>query len=161
MFKSISGRTAHSRRTFLVSVAALAIAPGAVSAADAPPPRSAATGQVRFSQIQIALMWSGSVGGGVLTFAGQEHPFTMCGVGIGGIGASRIEATGEVYGLKRIEDFEGSYAQARYGAVAGSESIGELWLQNVSGAGIEIRLESKRQGVALSLGGDAVYIRFD
>jgi hypothetical protein len=106
-------------------------------------------------------MWSGSVGGGVLTFEGREHPFSMGGVGYGGIGASRLEATGEVYGLKRVEDFEGAYAQVRYGAVAGSESVGELWLQNVSGAGIELRLESRRQGVALSLGGDAVYIRFD
>jgi hypothetical protein len=161
MFKSTSSSPVHTRRVFLVSGAALALAPHALSAADAPPPRSAAVGQVRFSQIQLAFMWSGSVGGGVLTFEGREHPFSMGGVGYGGIGASRLEATGEVYGLKRVEDFEGAYAQVRYGAVAGSESVGELWLQNVSGAGIELRLESRRQGVALSLGGDAVYIRFD
>ena len=161
MFKFISNRPGRSRRAFLAGGAALALAPGALSAADAPPPRSAAVGQVRFSQLQVAFMWSGSVGGGVLTFEGREHPFSMGGLGYGGIGASRLEATGEVYGLKRVEDFEGAYAQVRYGAVAGSDSIGELWLQNVSGAGIELRLESRRQGVALSLGGDAVYIRFD
>ncbi len=161
MFKFISNRPGQGRRAFLAGGAALALVPGALSAADAPPPRSAAVGQVRFSQLQVAFMWSGSVGGGVLTFEGREHPFSMGGLGYGGIGASRLEATGEVYGLKRVEDFEGAYAQVRYGAVAGSDSIGELWLQNVSGAGIELRLESRRQGVALSLGGDAVYIRFD
>jgi hypothetical protein len=125
------------------------------------PPRSAAVAQVRFNQVQVAFLWSGSVGGGVLTFRGREHGFTLGGLGYGGIGASRIEAEGEVYGLTRVEDFEGAYAQVRYGAVAVSESVGELWLQNVSHDGIEIRLESKREGLALSLGGDAVYIRFD
>lgn len=161
MSKSICDNLGLSRRAAMRGAAALALAPLAAWAAGAPPPRSAAVGHVRFSQIQVALLWSGSVGGGVLTFEGRDHPFTMGGVGVGGIGASRIEAEGEVYGLKRYEDFEGAYAQGRYGAAAGSESLGELWLQNVSGAGIEIRLESKRQGVALSLGGDAVYIRFD
>jgi hypothetical protein len=111
--------------------------------------------------MQVAFLWSGSVGGGELTFEGREHGFTMGGVGYGGIGASRLEAEGEVYGLRRLADFEGAYAQVRYGAVAGSESLGELWLQNVVHGGVEIRLQSKREGLALSLGGDAVYIRFD
>jgi hypothetical protein len=139
--------------------AALALAPFGAWSADGPPPRSAAVGQIRFSQVQVAFMWSGSVGGGVLTFEGREHGFTMGGVGYGGIGASRLEAEGEVYGLTRVEDFEGPYVQARYGAAAGSENVGGLWLRNANG--VEFRLESRREGLALSLGGDAVYVRFD
>lgn len=161
MSLSKSSRRTPSRRSILGAGAAFALAPLAAWSADKPPARAAASGKVRFSQIQVALLWSGSVGGGVLTFKGQEHSFTMGGVGYGGIGASRIEAEGEVYGLKHIEDFEGAYAQVRYGAVAGSESLGELWLQNASRTGVEVRLQSKREGLALSLGGDAVYIRFD
>lgn len=161
MSKSISASLASNRRAFIAGGAAFALAPAALLANAAPPPRSAAVGQVRFSQVQVAFLWSGSVGGGVLTFKGQEHGFTMGGVGYGGIGASRLEAEGEVYGLTRVEDFEGAYAQVRYGAVAGSDSVGDLWLQNVQHGGVEIRLQSRREGLALSLGGDAVYIRFD
>jgi hypothetical protein len=38
-------------------------------------------------------------------------------------------------------------------------STGQLWLQNTKGVVIE--LKAKRTGLALSLGGDAVYINFD
>lgn len=161
MSSSKSSRRTPSRRSILGGGAALALAPLAAWSADTPPPRSAATGEVCFSQLQVALLWSGSVGGGVLTFKGRELSFTMGGIGYGGIGVSRIEAEGEVYGLSRVEDFEGAYAQVRYGVAVGSESLGDLWLQNISRTGVEVRLQSKREGLALSLGGDAVYIRFD
>jgi hypothetical protein len=131
----------------------------APSLAEAPPSPAQAVGRVTFSQIQLALFYSGSVGGGVLTFDEKTYPFTMGGVGYGGIGASRVEATGEVYGLSSASDFEGAYVQARYGAAAGSDDVGGLWLRNASG--VELRLESRREGLALSLGGDAVYVRFD
>jgi len=160
MFSSSSNRRL-TRRAVIGGGAALVVTPFAAWSADGPPPRSAAVGKVRFSQVQVALLWSGSVGGGVLSFGGREHGFTMGGVGYGGIGASRVEAEGEVYGLKTFAEFEGAYAQVRYGAAAGSDSLGELWLQNVQHGGVEIRLQSRREGLALSLGGDAVYIRFD
>jgi hypothetical protein len=156
-----TGRLAPRRRpgaaVRLAALAAMAFAAPAL--AESPPSRAQAVGQVTFSQIQIALFYSGSVGGGVLSFDGKEHPFTLGGLGVGGIGASRVEATGEVYGLSQASDFEGAYVQARYGAAAGSDDIGGLWLRNANG--VELRLESRREGYALSLGGDAVYVRFD
>lgn len=152
--------TAPARRMNMAARAALVAAMLAAPAtAETPPPRDQAAGHVTFSQIQIALFYSGSVGGGVLTFKGEEHSFSMGGVSYGGIGASRVEAVGEVYGLKQASDFEGAYVQARYGVAAGKDDIGGLWLRNANG--VELRLESKREGLALSLGGDAVYVRFD
>ncbi len=153
----IAARRRQGATVWLAALAVMAFA--APAPAEAPPSPSQAVGKVTFSQIQLALFYSGSVGGGVLTFDGKEHPFTMGGVGYGGIGASRVEAIGEVYGLKRAADFEGPYVQARYGAAAGSENVGGLWLRNANG--VEMRLESRREGLALSLGGDAVYVRFD
>jgi hypothetical protein len=115
---------------------------------------------VRISQVQVALIVSGALGGGTLSFEGQSHDFSIGGLGIGGLGASRMEAEGEVYNLKRLEDFEGPYAQGRAGAVAGDSQIeGGLWLINPKG--VEMRLSSRREGYALSLGGDAVYVKFD
>lgn len=127
--------------------------------AESPPPREKAVRQVAFSQIQLARFYSGSVGGGVLSFKGRDYAFSMRGVGYGGIGASRVEAVGEVYGLTRASDFYGPYVQAGYGVSAGKDDIGGFWLRNAKG--VELRHEIKREGLALSLDGDAVYVRSD
>ena len=111
------------------------------------------SGHVRMTQVQAAYIGSGNAGSGVLEYQGSSYPFTVGGLGIGGIGVSKIEARGEVYGLKRLRDFPGAYAQARYGIALGNTSTGDLWLQN--GNGVVMRLVAKRQGLMLSLGGDA------
>jgi len=72
---------------------------------------------------------------------------------------SRIKASGTVYNLKNLKDFPGAYVQGRYGFAAGDKSGGKLWLQNEQDIVIEI--QGDREGLALSLGGDAVYIDFD
>jgi hypothetical protein len=69
---------------------------------------------------------------------------------VGGIGVSKIEARGEVFGLQRLDDFAGAYAQARYGFALGTTSAGELWLQNRKG--VVMHLKAKREGLILSLG---------
>jgi hypothetical protein len=89
-------------------------------------------------------------------FQGNTYPFNVGGLGIGGIGVSTIEARGDVYGLRRLRDFPGAYAQGRYGFALGSTSAGDLWLQNEHG--VIMRLNAKRKGLMLSLGGDAVVI---
>ena len=81
------------------------------------------------------------------------------GLGVGGIGLSKIEAKGEVYGLQRLRDFPGACVQGRYGFAVGNTSAGDLWLQN--GNGVIMRLVAKRQGLMLSLGGDAVVIQMN
>lgn len=117
------------------------------------------SGKVYIEQVQIALIGSGNLGGGTLEFGGKKYPFTIGGLGIGGIGISKMTATGEVYDLKSVDAFPGAYAQGRYGAVAGDHDTGELWLQNA--AGVSLHLVTEREGLALSLGADAIYIDFD
>jgi hypothetical protein len=114
------------------------------------------SGSVDIQQVQIAFIGSGNLGGGTLTFGGKTYSSTVGGLGIGGFGISKIEATGTVYNLNQLEQFAGAYIQGRYGYAAGTASGGELWLKNP--AGVVMELKAKREGLALSLGGDAVYI---
>jgi len=144
-----------SRRTWLVGTACLAVA-GIPAAAEADLVQS---GTVTISQTQIAFIGSGNLGGGQLVTGGKTYSFSIGGLGVGGFGISKIEAYGVVYNMKTLADFPGGYVQARYGAVVGSASTGELWLQNARG--VVLKLDAKRTGLALSLGGDAVYIDFD
>jgi hypothetical protein len=113
-------------------------------------------GTVDMNQVQAAFIGSGGGGSGTLNYGGQSYAFAVGGLGIGGIGASTINAQGEVYGLSRIADFPGAYAQGRYGIAIGNASTGDLWLRNDKG--VIMHLKAKRTGLMLSLGGDAVII---
>jgi hypothetical protein len=106
--------------------------------------------------VSAAFIGSGAAGGGLLNYRGQNYPFAIGGLGIGGIGASTIDATGEVYNLNDISQFPGAYGQARYGFALGRASAGDLWLQNR--AGVIMHLKAQRTGLMLSLGGDALVI---
>jgi hypothetical protein len=117
------------------------------------------SGYVEMAQVQAAYIGSGNAGNGTLRYRGHTYPFTVGGLGVGGIGISKIEARGEVYGLERLRDFPGAYIQGRYGLAVGTASTGDLWLKN--GNGVIMRLVAKRQGLMLSLGGDAVVIQMN
>jgi len=111
---------------------------------------------VEMQQVQVAYIASGGGGTGTIFYKGRSYPFTIGGLGIGGIGASTIEATGEVYKMPSLAEFPGAYASARYGFALGTKSAGDLWLQNE--AGVIMHLKAKREGLMLSLGGDAIVI---
>jgi hypothetical protein len=118
--------------------------------------RKTPDGTVEIQQVQVAYIGSGSRGSGTLNYRGRSYPFSVGGLGIGGIGASTIEATGEVYDLPDVTRFPGIYGQGRYGFAIGRRSAGDLWLQNE--AGVIMHLKAQRTGLILSLGGDAVRI---
>ncbi|TVR95876.1 MAG: hypothetical protein EA406_13185 [Rhodospirillales bacterium] len=148
-------------RTLLAtsSVACAALLIGALGAPDTASAGDKPAATVVIDQVQVAFIGSGNIGGGTLTFEERDYDFTIGGLGIGGVGVSRMTATGEVFGLQDVRDFEGAYVQGRYGAVAGDIGAGALWLQNDKG--VSMHLAAKREGLALSLGGDAVYIKLD
>lgn len=113
-------------------------------------------GTVDMEQVQVAYIGSGGGGSGTLYYRGGVYPFTIAGLGVGGIGVSTISAEGEVYKLNSLANFPGAYAQGRYGFAIGNKSAGDLWMQNE--AGVIMHLKAKRTGLMLSLGGDAVVI---
>ena len=124
-------------------------------AQNAPPAHP--SGSVNIHQVQVAFIGSGAVGGGTLYFRGRAYPFKLGGLGIGGIGISTIDAVGTVYNLRRLEDFNGVYGQARTGWAIGDQGRGKMWLQNSNG--VYLQLHARRQGLSLSLGADGMVVR--
>jgi hypothetical protein len=116
------------------------------------------SGTVSIEQMQIAFIGSGGLGGGTLSYRGRSYRFTIGGLGIGGFGISKLEASGDVYNLHELNQFPGAYGSARYGAAYGDKGGGELWLENPHG--VYMSLKARRQGLAVSLGADAVIIDF-
>src|SRR3954449_10119655 len=90
----------------LVSLGAYANQSGSMSLQGKP-----LSGYVKMNEVQAAYLGSGNAGDGTLRYRGRTYPFTVGGLGVGGIGLSKIEAKGEVYGLERLRDFPGAYIQ--------------------------------------------------
>jgi hypothetical protein len=115
------------------------------------------SGTIEIDQTQMALLVSGSLGGGVLHYQGKSYDFKIGGLGIGGIGISEIKAKGEVYSLDSLEDFPGVYGQVSTGWAAGATKAGGMWLQNPKG--VTLRLDTERDGLILTAGAEGVLIR--
>ena len=147
-------RIARSTCRFIIMVglAGTALEAGAQTKAV---PRPVA--RVSIDQAQIAFIGSAAVRGGTLYFRGRPYRFTINGLGIGGIGASRIKATGDVYQLRKVTDLEGVYGQFRLGWALANQGNGWLWLQNDKG--VVLRLRTRREGLMLAAGADAVRIQ--
>lgn len=96
-----------------------------------------------------------SRGDGVLSYQGQEYPFTLTAVGGGGSAAESISATGQVYNLSSLQDFPGKYTSHRKGITVGK---GELTALLKSDRGVQIYLEGEATGVGSSMGMSSVEI---
>lgn len=112
-------------------------------------------GRVTMEIGQGGFILSATGGKGTLTFKGRTYAFKVGGLGVGGVGVSKTTAVGEVFRLKRIEDFPGGFFQARagYAAVAGK---GAQWLENSNG--VVMQLRSTNKGLSLNLGADGLKI---
>jgi hypothetical protein len=62
------------------------------------------SGNVSIHQVQVAFIGSDAVGGGTSYYGGRRYLFKLRGLGFG---VSTLDATGSVYNLRRLQDFEG------------------------------------------------------
>jgi hypothetical protein len=106
---------------------------------------------------QVRLLIGGGSGKGVLTYQGKQYPFTVKGVSLGGVGVTKVDATGTVYFLNKLEDFAGTYSAVTAGATLGA-GAGASSFENNKGVYLSVR--SKTEGVGLSLGLSGVTIEF-
>jgi hypothetical protein len=138
-----------SRMKALVAVAVLTLAFGAAVAMEADKPDAT----LKLSAGSVAAGLGVNWGSGTLTYQGKDHPVDAKGLSVGDVGITKIEATGKVYGLKKLEDFDGNYTAVGAGAaVAGGGAVVKMKNQN----GVTVDLVATTQGVKFALGGGGV-----
>jgi len=99
--------------------------------------------------VGIGFSW----GKGTLRYQGKAYPVKVDGLSVGDVGIQRATATGNVYGLKKLEDFDGNYTAAGAGAtVGGGAGVTAMKNQN----GVVIELKSTSQGANLKLAAEGV-----
>jgi hypothetical protein len=97
-----------------------------------------------------------SWGKGTLTYKGKDYPISVNGLSLGKVGITGASASGEVYNLKKLKNFDGNYTAAGAGmTVAGGRSAVTMSNQN----GVRVRLISSTRGVDVTLGGGGVEMR--
>jgi hypothetical protein len=110
---------------------------------------------VKLSGGEVALGIGYSWGHGTVTYDGMPHPFNISGLSIVNVGATSVSAVGDVYHLKKLQDFAGTYAAFSAGATfGGGGSI--TWLRNENG--VVIKLTSTTEGLNFKLSGNGVKV---
>ena len=96
--------------TFLVLNFAFVAAPAGAQR-EMPLPTPDATVTVELKVVALAAGQTANISSGTLTYQGKQYPVTAKGIGLHAnqIGASHLVATGEVYNLKNLADFAGTY----------------------------------------------------
>ena len=97
-------------------------------------------------------------GRGSLTYHGKNYPVAVKGLSVGDVGATSIEATGKVFHLKKLSDFNGNYAAVDAGAtVGGGAGVAAMKNQN----GVAVQLVSTTKGVEIALGAAGVEMKIE
>ena len=92
-------------------------------------------------------------GSGTLTYKGKAYRVRIRGLEVGSVGGAHIDAKGDVYHLKGIADFDGTYGAVGAAAAAGP-GAGHSILRNEKG--VVIDLASDREGVQVKAGLDGL-----
>jgi hypothetical protein len=114
-------------------------------------------GTVEFSGGSVAAGVGYSWGGGTLTYKGMKYPISVKGLSAGAsAGATSLTASGSVYNLTKLADFEGNYTAVSTGAtVGGGAAVITMRNQN----GVVIDGVSTTQGLKLALDSAGVSIK--
>jgi hypothetical protein len=102
---AITRRGALRRAGLVASLPLLALA--------SPARAEAPSGRLEMDEVEIALLFSAGWGHGTLFYEGT-HGFKMKGLGVGGLGVSKLEAFGNVFRLTKLSDFPGAYGTVRW-----------------------------------------------
>ncbi len=126
---------------------------GAPALAKDPGVSGPVTGTIAMSATGAAAGIGYTWGDGTLTFKGHRYPFTVNGVTVADVGFSRISGRGRVYGLRRVQDFSGTYAAAT-GEATLVNGLGGQVLRN--GNGVQIRIDQVTRGARLQGSADGI-----
>ena len=136
----------NPRRMWKIRVAAFGVVLVLAGVATAADESGRPDASVEFKEGSVAVGIGYAWGKGVLTYKGKRYPFKISGLTAGELGATKITARGDVYHLKQLADFNGTYTSASAGATAGGGFDVEA-MRN--GNGVEIKMVSTTKGADL------------
>ncbi|MFC1580185.1 DUF1134 domain-containing protein [Thermodesulfobacteriota bacterium] len=110
--------------------------------------KTPSSGTVKISGGSFALGIGWSWGSGHLNYKGREYPFRIQGLKIVDLGGSSWDAVGEIYHMKDLADFEGTFVQMEAGIAVGGGAAGQT-MKNENG--VVMNLRSTKVGLQITL----------
>jgi hypothetical protein len=108
---------------------------------------------LRLSGGSVAAGIGFSWGSGTLTYKGRDSPVSVNGLSLGKVGITGGSASGEVYHMKSLQDFDGHYNAGGAGmTLVGGRNAVAMTNQN----GVKVLLASTTRGVDVTLAGGGV-----
>jgi hypothetical protein len=133
----------------LVAVGSLVSLLGGLALAQAKKPDATLTLSEGSVAVGIGFTW----GKGTLNYQGKSYPVKVEGLSVGELGVQRATASGDVFNLKKLADFNGNFVAGAAGAtVGGGAGITAMKNQN----GVVIELKSTTQGASLKLAAEGL-----
>ena len=136
--------------SFMVVVACMLAANFAIADETQP------SGTISIESHSVALGFGVTWGHGTLKYKGKEYKFKVNGLSVVDLGVSNVSATGEVYHLRHLSDFAGTYNAASAG-IAVAAGAGASYLENQHD--VVIKITSKKQGVQFTLAAEGARIK--
>ena len=135
---------------WLVALGCLAVF--SIAMAAEPPP----SGTVKLTSKAVAVGIGVSWGDGTLSFGGKAHSFSVEGLSVADLGVSDVTTSGEVFNLKNVADFSGTYVAGEAGIaiVAGPT---DTIMKNDKG--VVLRLHGTQKGARLTLAAGGVTLK--
>lgn len=144
MQKSPENRPLQPAR-FALRMAAIALL---TSIMPVTPTMAQAPGYVRVKLLKGGLLFGAGGGSGTVTYRGRDYPFTVSGLSLGfTAGVSYVRFKGWATGIRKIDDFAGTYSLVGSG---GAVMAGIGGVQLVNGKGVMMALRGPRMGVELA-----------
>jgi len=113
-------------------------------------------GTLKLSGGSVAVGIGYTWGGGTLTYKGKTYDVELSGLSVANVGATKIEAKGNVFHLSKLADFDGNYTAATAGmTIAGGGSATAMQNQN----GVVIQIVSTTQGLKFALAASGVSLK--
>ena len=135
-------------RRVLMSVLVIGVVGGFCGLASLGEPAAKPVATFSFDEGSVAAGIGYSWGSGKLTYKGKKYPFKVDGLSVGDVGAKKVSAAGEVYDLKKLEDFNGTYtATTAEATVGGGAGIARMKNQNE----VTLIVKARTQGINFKL----------
>jgi hypothetical protein len=142
------------KHRLFVSLAALISLCLPLAAQAAPKPSATLTLSGGSVAVGVGFSW----GKGMLTYKGKQYKISVKGFDVGDVGITNVTASGQVFNLTKLADFDGNYTSVGAGiTVAGGGST--LVMQNQNG--VKVQISSTTRGVKLTaaVGGVSMKIK--
>ena len=108
---------------------------------------------LRLTKTGFALGIGVSSGSGTLTYKKKNYPFKVSGLSVGRVGLTSTSATGDVFNLRHLQDFNGNYTVSGAGTRGVTLGAGRTGTIMSNQAGVIVRISSTQRGIAVNATG--------